>query len=64
MKYLASWLDEMMMINPKGEWDPSPNQQARYFIQISAQTLFLVLSYTFHYFLTHVVGYSSKFNLL
>ncbi len=35
-------------------------EQARYFIQISAQTLFLVLSHTFRYFHTHLIGTSSK----
>ncbi len=40
--------------------DPSPNQQARYFFQISARTLFLALSHTFHCFQTHLVGYISK----
>ncbi len=41
-------------------WDPSPNQQARYFFQISARTLFLALSHTFHCFQTHLVSYISK----
>ncbi len=36
---LVGWKDPM---NPSGSWDPSPNQQARYFFQISARTLFLV----------------------
>ncbi len=40
--------------NPKHLCDPSSNQQTRYFIQISAQTLFLVLSHTFHCFHTHL----------
>ncbi len=46
--------------NPKCEWDPSLNQQARYFFKISAQTLFLTLSHTFHCFQTHSAGYISK----
>ncbi len=46
--------------NPKSEWDPFPNQQAWYFIQIFLQTLFLVLSHTLDYFQTHLVCYSSK----
>ncbi len=40
--------------------EPSPNQQARYFFQISARTLFLALSHTFRCLQTHLVGYSSK----
>ncbi len=48
---LVGWKDPT---NLKGEWDPSPNQQARYFIQISARTLFLALSQT------HSVGHISK----
>ncbi len=49
-------------MNPNDESDPFPNQQARYFIQISAQILFLALSYTFNCFQTYLVlvGYSSK----
>ncbi len=38
----------------------SPNQQDKYFFQISARTLFLALSHTFHCFQTHLVGYISK----
>ncbi len=52
-KYLASWLGGRIR-------DVSPNQQARYFFQISAWTLFLALSHTFHCFQTHSVGYISK----
>ncbi len=36
-KYLACWLGEGSH-SPLGEWDPSPNQQTRYFFQISALT--------------------------
>ncbi len=54
---LVGWKDPT---NPKAEWDPSPNQQARYFFQISARTLFLALSHTFHCFQTHLVSYISK----
>ncbi len=54
---LVGWKDPT---NLKGEWDPSPNQQARYFFQISAWTLFLALSHTFDCFQTHLVGYISK----
>ncbi len=54
---LVRWKDPT---NPKGECGPSPNQQARYFFQISAWTLFMALSHTFHGFQTHLVGYISK----
>ncbi len=57
MKYLASWLGGRI---PLCLWDPSLNQQARYFIQISAWTLVLVLSHSFHNIQAHLVRYGFK----
>ncbi len=54
---LVEWMDPT---HPSRSWDPSPNQQAKYFFQISARTLLLALSHTCYCFQTHLVGYSSK----
>ncbi len=49
-------------MNPLGSWDPSPNQQVRYFSYISAWTFFLgfILYFIPFIIFTHLVGYISK----